>query len=331
MTAIIMLNWNGASDTIECIQSLRHVETDYFCVLTDNGSEPTHIAAIEQYLNDEDIPHRIVKEGESLTTPSLNHEFIFYQLRENIGFARGNNAAIRLIASAKPDHFLLLNNDTIVEPDFLQQLEAFATAHPDHLALTPLICYNSDRNLVWNAGGKQKWGLRKYHYAKQPLQNIKETGHIPVTFLTGCALYADASLLQQDGTLLTERFFFGEEDFEFCLRMNQQGKKMACVLTSKIYHKVNASVAHVEPLGKTYIYYLNRFIDMRQHLSPFAYFWWKTLYPLYIYQLLRKLGYSHSITTRFIAKVKKESAWRNEVPQALFLEVIHHFNLNKLS
>ena len=331
MTAILMLNWNGASDTLECIDSLRRVESDYFCVVADNGSADDSVARIEKYFQDENLAHRIVNEGDTLTEPPANHEFILYTLSENIGFARGNNAAIRLIASAKPDHYLLLNNDTIVEPDFLQQLESFAAEHPDYLALTPLICYNSDRNLVWNAGGKQKWGLRKYHYAKQPLQHIKETGHIPVTFLTGCALYADASLLQQDGTLLTERFFFGEEDFEFCLRMNQQGKKMACVLTSKIYHKVNSSVAHVEPLGKTYIYYLNRFIDMRQHLSPLAYFWWKTLYPLYIYRLLRKLGYTHSVTTRFIAKVKNESAWRNEVPQALFLEVIHNFSLDTIS
>ena len=328
MTAILMLNWNGASDTLECIDSLRRVEGDFFCVVADNGSADDSVARIEKYFQEENLAHRVVNEGDTLTEPPANHEFILYTMSENIGFARGNNAAIRLIASAKPDHYLLLNNDTIVEPDFLQQLESFATAHPDHLALTPLICYNSDRNLVWNAGGKQKWGLRKYLYAKQPLQHIKETGHIPVTFLTGCALYADASLLQEDGTLLTERFFFGEEDFEFCLRMNQQGKKMACVLTSKIYHKVNASVAHVEPLGKTYIYYLNRFIDMRQHLSPLAYFGWKTLYPLYIYRLLRKLGYTHSVTTRFIAKVKRESAQRNEVPQALFLEVIHDFHLD---
>lgn len=328
MTAIIMLNWNGASDTLECIDSLRRVEGDFFCVVADNGSADDSTGRIEAYFQEENLLHRVVNFGEELKQQPANHEYILYKIDENLGFAKGNNAAIRLIASAKPDHYLLLNNDTIVEADFLQQLEAFAKSHPDHLALTPLICYNSDRNLVWNAGGKQKWGLRKYHYAKQPVQHIKETGHIPVTFLTGCALYADASLLQEDGTLLTERFFFGEEDFEFCLRMNQQKCKMACVLTAKIYHKVNASVAHVEPLGKTYIYYLNRFIDMRLHLSSLAYFLWKTLYPLYIYRLLRKLGYTHSVTTRFIAKVKRESAKRDGVSQSDFLEIIHNFSLD---
>lgn len=333
MTAIIMLNWNGAYDTLECIDSLRRVKEDYFCVVADNGSEDDSIECIVQYFLRESIHHRIIRRGESLNGMPQNHEFILYQIGENLGFAKGNNEAIKLIVQAQSDHYLLLNNDTIVEPDFLEQLDRFAKEYPDYKALTPLICYNGNRNIVWNAGGRQKWGFRKYHYAKQPVANIKEQGYIPVTFLTGCALYANASLLQSDSTLLTERFFFGEEDFEFCLRMNQQKKKMACVLTSKIYHKVNSSVALVEPLGKTYIYYLNRFIDMRLHLSPLAYFLWESLYPLYIYRLLRKLGYTHTVTTRFIAKVKKESAWRNEVPQALFLEVVHDFRLdtNRLS
>ena len=49
---------------------------------------------------------------------------------------------------------------------------------------------------------------------------------------------------------------------------------------------------------------------------------------LYIYRLLRKLGYTHSVTTRFIAKVKRESAKRDGVSQSDFLEIIHNFSLD---
>lgn len=330
MTAIIMLNWNGASDTLECIESLRQVADNYFCVVADNGSEDDSVERIQQYFQQENILHRIVSHGDTLGEMPQNHEFILYKIGDNLGFARGNNESIRLVAKAQADHYLLLNNDTIVEPDFLQRLQSFAGAFPFYYALTPLICYNSDRQLVWNAGGRQKWGLRKYNYAKQPVSSIREQGHIPVTFLTGCALYADASLLRKDGGLFTERFFFGEEDFEFCLRMNQHGYRMACLLTAKIYHKVNSSVAHAEPLAKTYIYYLNRFIDMRQHLSPTAYFWWKTLYPLYIYRLLRRLGNDHTTTVRFIKKVKRESERREGVTQKDFLDTLRGFDLTTI-
>lgn len=329
MTAIIILNWNGATDTIECIESLRYVQDDYFCVVADNGSEDHSIELIEQYFQKENIIHHVIEYGEALYDKPQNHEFILYKINENLGFAQGNNEAIRLItATIRPNHYLLLNNDTIVEPDFLKHLNCFAKEHPTYQALTPLICHHCNHNLIWNAGGKQKWGFRKYHYAQQPLQKIKEIGHIDVTFLTGCALYADASLLQQDGGLLTERFFFGEEDFEFCLRMNQQKKKMACVLPSKIYHKVNASIAKVEPIGKTYIYYLNRFIDMRQHLSPSTFRLWTFLYFFYIYLLLRRLGNSHRVCMRFITKVKKESRKREKVTHADFLEAITCFTLS---
>ena len=139
MTAIIMLNWNGASDTLECIDSLRRVEGDFFCVVADNGSADDSTERIEAYFQEENLLHRVVNFGEELKQQPANHEYILYKIGENLGFAKGNNAAIRLIASAKPDHYLLLNNDTIVEADFLQQLETFARNHPDHLALTPLM------------------------------------------------------------------------------------------------------------------------------------------------------------------------------------------------
>ena len=72
MTAILMLNWNGASDTLECIDSLRRVESDYFCVVADNGSADDSVARIEKYFQDENLAHRIVNEGDTLTEDEVN-------------------------------------------------------------------------------------------------------------------------------------------------------------------------------------------------------------------------------------------------------------------
>lgn len=329
MTAIIILNWNGAADTIECLQSLKHVQEDYFCVVADNGSQEDSIRQIEQYLHTSGCTHRIMNRGEQLDKQPTKHEIILYKMGENLGFAKGNNEALRLLSSFAPDHYLLLNNDTIVEPSFLQSLQNFSKEHPDIQALTPLICYHYDHNIVWNAGGKLFFGLRKYYYAKQPVQAIKETGHIMVTFLTGCALFFSPQLLREDGGIFTEDFFFGEEDFNFCLRMNQQKQKMACVLTSKIYHKVSASVTNRDSLGKTYIYYLNRFVDMRLHYHNNLYYHiWAWLYPLYICLLLHKLGYSLKTSFKFIAKVICQSRKQTSVSQQDFISAITGFHLS---
>ena len=277
-TAIILLNWNGAADTIECLASLYRTTSRFHIVLVDNGSEDNSVARILCYLKENGLPHRNIKAGEQLDSAPAERECIVYEAGENLGFARGNNAGVRLLATCPPDRYLLLNNDTIVEADFLERLIAFETNHPEYSALTPLICYNNPRTLVWNAGGKQFFGLRKYYYAKRPASEIKEHDYIPVTFLTGCALYINPSALNAEGVPLTERFFFGEEDFDFCLRMNENHQKMACVLDSKIYHKVSASVQNKNSVGRVYINTLNRFIDLRLHWPLALFLVWALCY-----------------------------------------------------
>lgn len=324
MTAIIILNWNGSADTIECLQSLQTVQEDYFCVVADNGSSDNSIYNIEQYLNRTGIVHRTAMHGEKLDSTPANHEVIIYKISDNLGFAKGNNEALRFISSSSPDNYLLLNNDTIVEPDFLRELLRFADKHPHIHALTPLICYHYDHDIVWNAGGKQFCGFRKYFYAKQPLQNIKEKDHIMVTFLTGCALFFTPNLLREDGGLFTEKFFFGEEDFNFCLQMNKRKKPMACVLTSKIYHKVSASVAKHSSLGKTYIYYLNRFIDIRLNTSN-AYYWlWSRFYINYVMVLLYRKHITLKRIISFVKTLLTEAREKDYVTQQDFIEAIQN-------
>ncbi len=291
-TAIILLNWNGADDTIECLASLYQMHTSFYVVVVDNGSQDDSLARISHYINSSGIASRLLHAGEKLASAPCLRECIIYETGENLGFARGNNAGVRLLYDYAPDRYLLLNNDTIVEPDFLDRLLSFHVSNPEYVALTPLICYNEPRTLVWNAGGRQIFGVRRYFYAKSPVAAITEKGHIPVTFLTGCALFFGEEALQADGVPLTERFFFGEEDFDFCMRMNEAGKKMACVLDSKIYHKVSASLQkNGKHIGKIYINTLNRFIDLRLHYTLWRYLLWALCYIPHLHILIFRGGY----------------------------------------
>lgn len=323
MTAIIILNWNGSEDTIECIQSLRRVKEDYFCIVADNGSDDDSVISIQECLKKEEVCYRVVKEKEYLYEKPSLHEFILYTLSENLGFAKGNNEAIRLVSFSQPDHYLLLNNDTIVEPDFLKKIEDFSNANLAYKALTPLICYNHNRNIIWNCGGKQCMGFRKYYYAKQNIHNIKETGHINVTFLTGCALFFHPDLLQENGGIFTEDFFFGEEDFNFCMRMNQAKQKMACVLGSKIYHKVSSSTKSAS-IGKYYIHYLNRFIDIRKNTSCLFYRLWTIPSTIYTILLLKKVGLGFPRSIKFMQQVFSNAEKKEKVTQSDFKTAIEH-------
>ncbi|MBD5388592.1 glycosyltransferase family 2 protein [bacterium] len=298
MTAIILLNWNGYKDTIECLASLfACAKQDFVWVVVDNGSENESVQEITSFLNNSGKDFSVVKQGETPSSPLKAGQGIVYCLKENYGFAKGNNLGIALVeqlaaneGSSKPSHYLLLNNDTLVEPDFLEKLETFAREHPQYVALTPQIRYAEPRNRVWNCGGRLFFGLRKYYYLDQDYTTIKQKEYIKINLITGCALFAKRELLGSEG-LLTNRFFFGEEDFDFSLRMQEQGKKMACVLNSVIYHKLGASRDVKKKIKFTYLHYLSRFIDVRQHWNnPLKYAVWKTLYFPYIVRVFCRAG-----------------------------------------
>lgn len=346
MTVIIILNWNGFKDTIECLASLfACAKQDFVWVVVDNGSENESVQQITDFLNNSGKDFSVVKQGEAPSSVLKAGQGIVYCLKENYGFAKGNNLGIALVeqltqAGEKPSHYLLLNNDTLVEPDFLEKLETFSREHPQYVALTPQIRYAEPRNKVWNCGGKIFFGLRKYFYGDQDISAIRQKEYIEISMVTGCALFVDHTLLgrpdarlrrkskryaqsplssTEETDLLTNRFFFGEEDFDFSLRMREEGKKMACVLPSVIYHKIGTTRKKITSKKQIYIHYLNRFIDVRQHYSKTMFFFWKNIYSPYIGILMMWNGITKKETAYLLRRLRKECMRKDSVSKEDFL------------
>lgn len=312
-TAVIILNWNGFDMLADCIRSLRVAQGDFFTVVADNGSTDGSPERFMAWMQCEGIPFGVVDEGCEAGASCDGRDVILYRLKENYGFAKGNNKGVSLAMQWHPERLLLLNNDTEVEPDFLLRLEEFQRRHPQYEVLTPLIFFNHDRTKIWNAGGRLKWGFRRYNYAGGTRDDIREKEFIPITFVTGCALYVTPSQTDSDGRVLTERFFFGEEDFDFSLRMNKAGVKMACVLPSVIYHKVGSSIKKQAQPGKLYIHYLNRFIDVRQHYGKAFYRLWSTAYRPYVERLVRNAGCPEEKIKSFVARICRDASRKESV------------------
>lgn len=370
MTAIIILNWNGFQDTIACLETLfACTRQDFVWVVVDNGSTNASVKEITAYLNREGHPFALVEEGEKPAVALKAGEGLVYALKENYGFAKGNNLGIALVealargnfpggvdtrmggvessASAEPSHYLLLNNDTLVEPDFLVRLEDFAAAHPQYKALTPQIRLAEPSDRIWNCGGRLFFGLRKYLYGGKRVTELEKSRHarrgsININLITGCALFVDRALLgnpdawlrakskryaerPQSPTeatdLLTNRFFFGEEDFDFSLRMQETGRRMACVCTSVIYHKEGASRGNFSKREQIYTYYLNRFIDVRQHYSNVLFFFWTKLYSYHIKALMIRNGIDGRKATSLLRRLREESFHKEGVSKEDFLNV----------
>ncbi len=364
MTAIIILNWNGSADTIACLESLYKMPgQDYVWVVVDNGSTDDSLARITRYLQEKGRPFARADEGGPVEAAPLPGTGFLLALKENYGFAKGNNMGIAFVEnllSAHPScaagisHYLLLNNDTEVDPGFLHELESFSRSHPGYAALTPQIRYGNGSGKVWNCGGKLFFGFRKYLYGEKPVSKVKRKPFFPISLITGCALFAERGLLgdpdawmepcasgngakkgrgskkilPETGTrqasrprLLTERFFFGEEDFDFSLRMRESGKKMACVPSSVVYHKQGATQRQLDKTGRIYVHYLNRFIDVRQHWRefPLRYRFWKGLYAPYIVLVFRKYGNSWKRAWKLVGNLCKEASVREGVDRQKFL------------
>ena len=199
-----MLNWNGADDTIECLKSLnRMTYDDYMVIVGDNGSHDESISLITDYCK---------SASNEFFTQTVRHEtdikpgrrsVILYELKENNGFSRGNNLILQYAGRFKPDYYLLLNNDTVVEPDFLQRLVNYQESHPELKVLTPLIHYYFEKDYIWNAGGNINWGFRRYHYINKHVNAIKEKDFIPCTYITGCAMFFVPELLDEKNRIFT--------------------------------------------------------------------------------------------------------------------------------
>lgn len=280
---IIVLNWNGTNDTIECLKSLReNCCTEYTTVLVDNGSEEQNLQELKAWCN---ANYSLVvyynrQEAENGGLPELEDELnntlpsdklVFVENNENLGFAAGNNVALRYALRLNATYAMLLNNDTVVEKDSIAILVDFLNANNEYVAVTPQIRYYDPNDRIWNCGGKVMWfGNRKYYFADDHISKVPQKGFKNITFITGCAL-----LFKPYSTgILTEKFFFGEEDLDFSFRQKIAHNKMACCFSSIIYHKVNASInkLNINNLGSIYLFYLSRLINNRQHASLLVFY-----------------------------------------------------------
>lgn len=322
---IVILNYNGEEDTIACIDSL--AESKYnpisICII-DNGSEKEKLTVLQSYL------HKIQKSFENEQLLSVENidinkrNLIFISNNENLGFAKGNNIGVRIAQKIGFEYVLLLNNDTLVEPNFLENLISFCTTHSEYVAVTPKICLAQRPNIIWNCGGNLTWYKnRKYYYAGSDIKNTPQTGYSNITFITGCALL----FKPKETGLLTEDFFFGEEDFEFSLRMQKQHKKMACINDSIIYHKVGQTFSKSTSLvlNKTKLFYICRFVDIKKYF-PCSWKLWIIVNGGYAFFML---WFKYNITIKnnfkFWIEVYSWVKMKNKISKDDFLRIIEKY------
>jgi GT2 family glycosyltransferase len=212
-TWVIVLNYNGRDDTLALLASLAVVNA--VVLMVDNGSSDGTVAAVQAAYP----AVRVLDTG------------------ANLGYSGGNNVGIAHALAAGAEVIVVLNNDTLVEPGFLEPLVA-VVAH-DPVAAAPDIRYADDQETSWYRGAVlDPRSARPRHL--QPAEQSPAVGIIPTDLLTGCCIAASANTWRSVG-LFDDQYFLIFEDSDWSMRAAAVGIRTVVIPASRIHHKVSRS------------------------------------------------------------------------------------------
>ncbi len=270
---IVLLNYNGWVDTIECLESvLRNDYPNYQVIVVDNNSPDNSMEYLKAWaegkldvwvnpnnsLRNSSFPpvskpipyiYYTREEAEKGGNPEIEeelknklpkditskHPLVFIQSGDNFGFAGGNNIGIRY-ALAKDDfeYIWLLNNDTVIRKDSLIKLIEFAEKNNTGISGSILMYYDSP-NIVQAYGGHINKFLGTSHriLKKEQIKN-------KLNYIVGASFLINRRVIEKIG-LLPEDYFLYYEETDYCFNASKNGFSLGVALDSVVYHKEGKS------------------------------------------------------------------------------------------
>ncbi|GAB4424783.1 MAG: glycosyltransferase family 2 protein [Bacteroidia bacterium] len=255
LVSIVSVNFNQPELTGLMLASLRQVSYPHIeVIVVDNGSTQGDIRQLKQQFPEITL----------LISP------------DNLGFAGGNNLAF---PHCRGKYILLLNNDTEVDPGFLEPMVSLMEQEMDVGAVSPKLYFYDRPDTLQYAGTTNMHPItqrgRKYGYGEQDTgqhDRLHETG-----YANGACMLIRDSLLHEVGYLYAP-FFLYYEEHDLCARIRRAGYRIMFQPQSRIWHKVSASTGALSPL-KTHYLHRNRLVYLRRNQQGLvrvlaeAYYW----------------------------------------------------------
>lgn len=278
--AIIIINWNGWRDTIECLASICDCNyRNYNIIILDNCSEDDSLNQIKDY-----ILNKMPKFGlRTLNCDLLIEEcvdieesnIILIKADKNYGFVNGNNIAINYeIRNLHSDYILLLNNDTIVDKEFLAALVEAGEIDDRIGIIGPTIYYYDKKEDINQSGGKYNLytGLGNNNFGNvMHSRNISKNSLLEkpsiedVDYVEGsCLLIKKTVILEID--MIDPDFVAYGEDVDLCFRAKKAGHRIVYAPNAKIWHKISAQSKKISGYREYYAT-RNRFLLIKKHAN----------------------------------------------------------------
>jgi GT2 family glycosyltransferase len=219
-TAIVVLNWRNAAGTVACLDSLKKVAaSDVTVIVVDNGSGDDSVSVIRRQ----------------------HPDLTLLETGANLGYAGGNNVGIRYALEHGAESVGVLNNDAIVDPDFVPPLLAASQQATSAAITTPMICEAERPDVIWALGAHIDWKTadsRRLH-AGEPRADWKDRDPQAVEFAVGTAMLASRQVWERVG-LIDESFFLYYEETDWCVRARRLGVPILATPASCIWHEAGA-------------------------------------------------------------------------------------------
>lgn len=274
---IILLNYNGWKDTIECLESvLKNDYENYQIIVVDNDSPNNSMEYIinwaegkQEVIYDENsqLKHlsqpfepkpleyvyyrkeEALKGGDKEKELSYKNPLIFIQSGENGGFAAGNNIGMEY-ALAKDDfeYIWLLNNDTVIERDSLinmvNRFQRKVFTEQIGIMGSKLMYYYNPQIIQAMGGVYSDWKARGYHLGgleKDIGQYDNDEFIKDVSYPVGASMLLSKQFLQDVG-LMNEEYFLYYEELDWMERAKARRHRLDICYKSKVYHKEGGSI-----------------------------------------------------------------------------------------
>jgi GT2 family glycosyltransferase len=217
---IIIVNWNGREVTLDCLDSLSRIEyKNVTIIVVDNASSDGSVAAIKTRFSN----------------------VVVLETSKNLRFAGGTNMGITYALEHGADLFLLLNNDTTVDHQFLSSMVERITSSSTIGLVAPKICYHSDPERIWFAGGSiSMWTGTMKHNGIREIDSGQHDTAREIEYTTGCCILTTREVIEKVG-VLDESFSMYTEDADWSMRVRRAGYTIIYEPRAKILHKLSVS------------------------------------------------------------------------------------------
>jgi GT2 family glycosyltransferase len=262
---IALVNFNGHDDTIECLESVfKSSELNFQIIIVDNSRDPLSLEKICFWLENrgsypirsefpeliyplapDRVSHKVYSEQEfEALSEAPTEKVLLVHAKNNSGFAGGNNIIMRYFLRCSKFEFVwLLNNDTIIKPDTLENLVRFAKNSNSKVGIIGAKLFN-----YYQSNQLQAVGANYYKW----IGKVKEIGSgdldrgqwddkkFRFDYVIGASMFVKREFVESVG-FLTEDYFLYFEELDWSIRGAKKNWEMSFCSNAIVYHKLGAS------------------------------------------------------------------------------------------